>query len=206
MFELASLPYDGLEPHISAKLLDRHYNGHHRTYVDVLNKLVAGTEFEGLGNESLEDIVVRSHKNGSAGRAIFNNAAQIWNHDFYWKSMKRGGGGNPPEKLSGLIDVSFGGMDEFRNAFTASGLGQFGSGWVWLVYEQESKKLRVVNAPNADSPLLTPGQVPLVTMDVWEHAYYLDYLNVRKQYIDVFLDYLLNWDFVLQRLESIGAL
>ena len=206
MFELSRLPYDGLEPHISARLLDRHYNGHHKTYVDVLNKLVAGTEFEGLSNDSLPDIVVKSHSIGNAGKAIFNNAAQIWNHDFYWKSMKCGGGGNPPKKLLGIIESSFGGVEEFKSAFSATGLGQFGSGWAWLVYDLEDKKLKVVSTANADSPLLTAGQRALAVVDVWEHAYYLDYLNVRKRYIDVFLEYLLNWDFVLQGLEDEGVL
>ncbi|ABD43382.1 superoxide dismutase [Anaplasma phagocytophilum] len=206
MFELSDLPYEGLEPYISSHLLDRHYNGHHKTYVDVLNKLVVGTEFEGLGNESLGDIVVKAHNSGSAGRAIFNNAAQIWNHDFYWQSMKPNGGGNPPEKLREMIEHSFGSVEGFNNAFTTSGLGQFGSGWVWLVYDEDAKALKVVSTANADSPLLTQGQLPLATMDVWEHAYYLDYLNLRKKYIDVFLEHLLNWDFVLGRLEDAGVL
>ena len=206
MFELFCLPYASLEPHISAQLLDRHYNGHHKTYVDVLNKLVAGTEFEGLGNGDLRDIIVKAHDKGSAGKAIFNNAAQIWNHDFYWKSMKINGGGAPPEQLVDIVERDFGGYEKFKDTFTACGLGHFGSGWVWLIYDTGAKGLRVVSTANADSPLITPGQLPLITMDVWEHAYYLDYMNVRKKYVDTFLEHLLNWDFVLQRLKDEGVL
>ncbi|MGN7661136.1 MAG: superoxide dismutase [Anaplasma sp.] len=202
MFELSSLPYDNLEPHISSKLLDRHYNGHHKTYVDALNKLVVGTEFEGMNNSNLEEIIVKAH-GSSTTKAIFNNASQVWNHDFYWKSMKKGGGGNPPEKLAQKLSRDFGSVKDFIEAFALSGAGHFGSGWAWLFYNKNSGSLKVTSTPNAESPLLTPGQHALITMDVWEHAYYLDYLNVRRKYVDVFLEHLVNWDFALQRLEAV---
>ncbi|MCU7611540.1 superoxide dismutase [Anaplasma capra] len=204
MFELSSLPYQSLEPHISDKLLDRHYNGHHKAYVDALNRLVVGTEFEGMGNGDLEKIITKAHGSSNT-RAIFNNAAQVWNHDFYWKSMKRGGGGNPPERLAKMLSDNFGGVKEFMDAFAASGVGHFGSGWTWLLYDKNSGSLKIVSTPNADSPLLTPGHHPVLAMDVWEHAYYLDYLNVRKKYVDVFLEHLIDWDFALKGLEAAGV-
>ena len=203
MFELSRLPYDSLEPYISSKLLDRHYNGHHKAYVDALNGLVSGTEFEGMSNECLEGIVKKSH---GSSRAIFNNASQIWNHDFYWKSMKHDGGGDPTGKFAEMVISNFGSIEGLKTAFTTSGTAHFGSGWVWLIYNTSNKSLSIVSTANADSPLLTEGQYPLLTMDVWEHAYYLDYMNVRKEYIRVFLEHLVNWDFAASRLEAIGVL
>ncbi len=184
--ELPALPYDraALEPHISAETIDFHYGKHHQTYVTNLNNLVKGTEFENLG---LEDIVKKS----SGG--IFNNAAQIWNHTFYWSSMKPAGGGQPTGDVKSAIDKAFGSYDAFKKAFAEAGQTQFGSGWAWLV--AKDGKLEVRKTPNAETPLVDAQAVPLMTMDVWEHAYYLDYQNKRPDYIATFLDKLVNWDF-----------
>ncbi|QXK91858.1 superoxide dismutase [Neoehrlichia mikurensis] len=200
MFNLMPLPYDNLEPYISAKILDYHYNKHHKGYVNNLNKLVQGTEFQDLSNVDLENIIKRSYNNGA--KAIFNNAGQVWNHDFYWQSMKKNGGGNPEGQLADKISADFGSIEEFINIFSASGQSQFGSGWTWLIYDISDDKLKVISTSNADSPLLYDNQYPLITMDVWEHAYYLDYFNVRANYIEVFLKNLVNWEFALQRLQN----
>ena len=195
-FKLAPLPYaeNALEPHISAKTMSFHYGKHHQGYVDNLNKLVAGTP---MATASLESIVA-----DTAGKedktAVFNNAAQVWNHDFFWKSMKPAGGGKPAGKLAEMIDKSFGGYDAFAKQFIATGLAQFGSGWVWLV--QDGETLKIVKTPNADTPA-AHGQHALITCDVWEHAYYLDYQNRRKDFVQTFLDHLVNWDFAASRLR-----
>ncbi|NVJ69023.1 MAG: superoxide dismutase [Alphaproteobacteria bacterium] len=197
-FELPALPYaqDALEPHISAETLGFHHGKHHNAYVTNLNNLVAGSEFEG---KSLEEIMQETA--GDAGKAgIFNNAAQIWNHTFYWHSMAPNGGGKPTGELAAKIDADFGSFDAFVEAFKTAGATQFGSGWAWLVLDTDVK-LKVVKTLNAECPL-TEGQKPLLTMDVWEHAYYLDYQNRRPDYIATFLNSLVNWDFAAENLAA----
>lgn len=195
-FELPTLPYadDALEPYYSAKTIGFHYGKHHKTYVDNLNKLVSGTELESM---SLVEIIHLAA--GDSGKiAIFNNAAQVWNHTFFWNSMRPGGGGLPTGKISKLIDTSFGGYEKFAEAFKATAVGRFGSGWGWLILDGE--QLKVVATLNAETPLTTPMK-PLLTVDVWEHAYYLDYQNRRPDFVQAFLDHLVNWDFVNQNLD-----
>ena len=197
-FELPDLPYarDGLAPHISSNTLDFHYGKHHQTYVTNLNKLLDGTAH---ANAALEDVIQDSA--GDAGKAgVFNNAAQVWNHTFYWHSMKPGGGGAPTGKVAELIDRDFGSYDAFKEAFAAAGATQFGSGWAWLVLA--NGKLDVRKTPNAETPLTEAGVTPLLTMDVWEHAYYLDFQNARPKYIEIFLNELVNWDFANQNLAD----
>jgi Fe-Mn family superoxide dismutase len=190
---LPPLPYaeNALEPVITARTIGFHYGKHHMGYVNNLNKLIAGTEFADL---PLEKIVA-----GTAGRAdrtaIFNNAAQIWNHTFYWNSMKSNGGGEPPAALKQKIDASFGSVAACKSEFAGAAVSQFGSGWAWLVLDGD--KLKVVKTANADVPL-TAGMKPLLTIDVWEHAYYLDYQNRRADYVNAVLDKLINWNFALQ--------
>lgn len=196
-FGLPALPYpeNGLEPYISARTLSFHYGKHHQGYVNNTNNLVKGTPYENL---SLEEIIKRSaslHEN----RAIFNNAAQVWNHTFYWQGMKPNGGGGPTGELAARISQAFGSVDGFRETFLKEAASLFGSGWTWLVKEGQS--LKVVQTNNADTPL-AHGQMPLLTVDVWEHAYYLDYQNRRKDYLDAFLDHLVNWDFVAENLAK----
>ncbi|HEY3311344.1 MAG TPA: superoxide dismutase [Anaerolineales bacterium] len=192
-YVLPPLPYanDALEPVISAKTMSFHYEKHHKGYVDNLNKLIVGTEYTGL---SLEKIITTT-----AGRPertpIFNNAAQTWNHTFYWKSMKPNGGGEPPALLNQLIKTSFGSLDACKKELASAAVAQFGSGWAWLVLQDGM--LKVVKTANADDPLTT-GLKPLLTIDVWEHAYYLDYQNRRIDYANAILDKLINWEFALQ--------
>jgi superoxide dismutase, Fe-Mn family len=189
-FLLPPLPYaeTALEPYISARTMSFHYGKHHQAYVDNLNKLVSGTLF---ATQSLERIIAES--SGAADRvALFNNAAQVWNHTFFWQSMKPAGGGKPGGAVLALIEKSFGTFDNFRNAFIDAATRQFGSGWVWLV--QAGDTLKIVTTPNADTPV-AHGQTPLLTCDVWEHAYYLDYQNRRKDFVAAFLDHLANWPF-----------
>jgi Fe-Mn family superoxide dismutase len=183
--KLPDLPFakDALAPVISAETLEYHHGKHHATYVANLNKLIPGTEFENL---SLEDIVRKS----SGG--IFNNAAQIWNHTFFWQSMKPAGGGKPTGAVAAKIDQAFGSYEKFVEQFKATAVGRFGSGWGWLV--AEGGTLKIVATPNAETPI-TAGQTPLFTVDVWEHAYYLDYQNRRPDFVQAFLDHLVNWDF-----------
>jgi Fe-Mn family superoxide dismutase len=190
------LPYaeDALAPVIGAQTVGIHWGRHHKAYVDNLNKLVAGTPFEGQPLEA----IVRETAGKADRQALFNNAGQIWNHDFYWRSLKGGGGGKPPAALAQRIDESFGGFDEFRKQFAATTVSQFGSGWGWLVAEP-SGKLKVVKTANADVPL-TQGLKPLLTIDVWEHAYYLDYQNRRADYVNAVIDKLLDWEFALKNL------
>ena len=187
-FTLPALPYaqNALEPYISARTMSFHYGKHHQAYVDSLNKMVAGTPVAG---KSLEMIIVENE--GKADKAaVFNNAAQAWNHAFFWKSMKPGGGGKPDGKMLARLEKAFGNFEAFRKAFVDTGLAQFGSGWVWLVSEGDD--LKVVKTANADTPLVH-GQKPLLTCDVWEHAYYLDYQNRRKDFVETFVDHLANW-------------
>ena len=195
MFTLPPLPYadNALEPVISANTISFHYGKHHRTYVDNLNNLVKGTEFEGA---ALEKIIAETA--GKADRAaLFNNAAQIWNHTFYWHSMRANGGGKPTGKVAQMIEASFGGYDNFRKELSATTVSQFGSGWGWLVVDGGA--LKVVKTGNAEVPF-TKGQKPLLTIDVWEHAYYLDHQNKRAAYVDAVIDRLLNWEFANQNL------
>ncbi|MEM9682027.1 MAG: superoxide dismutase [Pseudomonadota bacterium] len=194
-FELPPLPYEqnGLEPHISANTLSFHYGKHHQTYVTNLNGMIEGTP---LAGKSLEEIIQATA--GKADQAgVFNNAAQIWNHTFYWNSMKPGGGGKPTGAVAEKIESDLGGYDKFVEAFKAAGATQFGSGWAWLVVD--GGKLKVTKTANADLPM-AHGQTALLTMDVWEHAYYLDFQNARPGYIETFLDSLVNWDFANQNL------
>jgi Fe-Mn family superoxide dismutase len=192
---LPTLPYaeNALEPVITAKTLSFHYGKHHQAYVDNLNRLITGTDYSDL---SLEEII-----KGTAGRseraAICNNAAQIWNHSFYWNSLSPKGGGEPPATLKQKIDASFGSVDAFKKELATAALSQFGSGWAWLVLEDG--KLKVVKTANAENPLST-NQKPLLTIDVWEHAYYLDYQNRRPDYVNTLLDKLINWEFILQNI------
>ena len=193
--ELPPLPYEknALEPHISAETLEYHYGKHHKAYVDKLNELVPGTAYEGL---SLEDVVKKSAKD-EKGKAIFNNAGQIWNHTFYWHSMSPKGGGKPSGKLGEAIDKAFGSFDAFKEEFTKSAVGNFGSGWTWLVQRTDGT-LAIVNTSNAATPI-TGSDKPLFTADVWEHAYYIDYRNARPKYVEAFWN-LVNWEFATSNL------
>ncbi len=196
-FELPALPYaqDALAPHISAETLSFHHGKHHNAYVVNLNGLIEGTEYAEM---SLEDIMKATA--GDASKAgVFNNAAQIWNHTFYWHSMAPNGGGKPTGALAAKIDEDFGSFDAFVEAFKAAGATQFGSGWAWLVLKDG--KLEVVKTPNAECPL-TDGATPLLTMDVWEHAYYIDFQNRRPDYISTFLSDLVNWEFAAANFEA----
>lgn len=183
-FELPALPYarDALVPHISPETIDYHYGKHHQTYVTNLNNLVAGTEFEAM---ALEDIVRKS--NGG----MFNNAAQVWNHTFYWHCLSPKGGGEPSGKLGDAIKQAFGSFAQFKEEFTKVALGTFGSGWAWLVQRADGS-LGIVSTSNAATPL-TGSDQPLLTCDVWEHAYYVDYRNARPKYLEAFW-HLVNWD------------
>ena len=189
---LPDLPYadNALEPHISANTLSFHYGKHHQAYVDNLNKMIEGTD---LAGKDLADII-QAVAGDDSKAGIFNNAAQVWNHTFYWNSMAPKGGGEPPKgtPIAKAIDQSFGSYDKFKQAFATAGATQFGSGWAWLV--ATGGKLEIRKTGNAHLPL-EKGVTPLLTMDVWEHAYYLDYQNKRPVYISTFLDELVNWDF-----------
>ena len=191
-YELPELPYskDALAPHISEETLNFHYGKHHQAYVNKLNALVPGTEFEGL---SLEDIIMK------ANGGIFNNAAQIWNHTFYWHSMSPNGGGEPTGELATALEKAFGSIDSFKEKFTEKALTQFGSGWAWLVKNKDGA-LEVVNTLNANNPL-TDGKKPLLTCDVWEHAYYIDTRNDRAKYVSNFWQ-LVNWDFAAENFSK----
>jgi Fe-Mn family superoxide dismutase len=194
---LPALPYglDALEPNISRSTLEFHYGKHHAAYVTNLNNLVAGTDLE---TKSLEDTITAVA--GDAGKAgVFNNAAQVWNHSFYWQCMKPGGGGQPTGDLADKINADFGSYEAFVEKFKAAGATQFGSGWAWLVLDNGT--LTVTKTANADLPL-AHGQKALLTMDVWEHAYYLDYQNRRPDYMTTFLEKLVNWDFVAANLAA----
>ena len=196
-FTLPALPYaqDALEPHVSARTMGFHYAKHHQAYVDNLNKLVAGTQW--AAGRPLERVVQESAAMADKA-AVFNNAAQAWNHAFFWRSMKPGGGGLPAVRLMDLIRKSFAGFDEFKSAFLTAAVAQFGSGWVWLV--QEGDALKIITTSNADTPM-AHGQTALVTCDVWEHAYYLDYQNRRRDFVQAFLDHLANWEFAAAQMK-----
>jgi superoxide dismutase, Fe-Mn family len=195
-FLLPALPYAqaALEPHVSARTLSFHYGKHHQAYVDNLNKLAVGASMADL---SLEEIIRQTAgKPDQAG--LFNNAAQVWNHTFFWNSMKPDGGGAPTGNLAERINATFGSYDVFKTAFSEAAMTQFGSGWAWLV--QDGDTLKIVKTANADTPL-AHGQTALLTCDVWEHAYYLDYQNRRKDFVAAFLDHLANWGFAAEQLK-----
>jgi len=188
--QLPELPYTpaALEPHMSARTLEFHHGKHHKAYVDNTNAAIAGTALE----QSELDAIVRAAKERGDAR-LFNNAAQAWNHEFFWNSLAPGGGA--PEGMSAtMIDRDFGGIEGFKTAFRSEATGHFASGWAWLVLRGD--KLAVTSYHDADSPLIHDGVVPLLTCDVWEHAYYLDYQNARARFVDAFLDHLLNWEWV----------
>lgn len=192
---LPPLPYEqsALQPVISANTLSFHYGKHHKTYVDTLNKLIAGTEFADMPLEK----IIRATASQADHVAIFNNAAQAWNHTFYWQSLKPNGGGEPPAALKRLIESSFGSVDACKKELASAAVGQFGSGWAWLVLDGE--KLKVVKTGNANTPL-TQAVKPLLTVDVWEHAYYLDYQNRRADHVNAVLESLVNWEFATENL------
>ena len=191
-FELPPLPYDkeALAPHISAETLEYHYGKHHQTYVTNLNKLIEGTDHE---NSSLEEIILASDG------GLFNNSAQVWNHTFYWNSMAPGGGGAPTGELADRVNSAFGSYEEFRTKWAEAATTQFGSGWAWLI--DDGGKLDIVKTANADLPL-KHSQKALLTIDVCEHAYYIDFRNARPNYITTYLDSLLNWEFVAANLAG----
>jgi Fe-Mn family superoxide dismutase len=189
-YELTDLPYgkDDLAPHISSETLDFHHGKHHAAYVNKLNELL-----DGDSSKSIEELVT------SAEGGVFNQAAQVWNHTFYWHCMKPGGGGTPSGDLAAAIDRDFGSFEAFVKKFQAAAAGQFGSGWAWLV--EAGGKLDIVTTANAGNPL-TDGKKPLLTCDVWEHAYYIDFRNARPKYLETFFASLVNWDYVAARLTG----
>jgi len=195
-FELPPLPYDktALEPTISAQTLDFHHGKHHNAYVTNLNNMTKDTE---LASKSLEEVIKIAAADLPAKQGIFNNAAQVWNHTFFWNCMKQGGGGKPNGKVAGMIDAAFGSYEKFAEEFKNAAVTQFGSGWAWLVLDNGA--LKITKTANADLPM-AHGQKALLTVDVWEHAYYLDYQNRRPDFVQAFLDKLVNWDFVNQNL------
>lgn len=191
-FELPPLPYEksALEPYISAETLEYHHGKHHRAYVNNLNKLIQGTEF---AQHKLEEIICNS------SGPIFNNAAQVWNHTFYWHCLRQNGGKEPTGQLEALLERRFGSFASFQKELSDAALSNFGSGWSWLI-KKKSGQLEIVNTANAECPI-TQGDQPLLTVDIWEHAYYIDYRNVRADYISAFWQ-LVNWEFVAQNLSS----
>jgi superoxide dismutase, Fe-Mn family len=191
LINLPELPYkkNALEPFISAETLSFHHDKHHAAYVEKLDGLINGTE---LAEETLENIIKKTAGDSSKS-AIFNNAAQVWNHSFYWKCMTPNGGGSPTGAIAGKIEFDFGSYKKFAEEFKNSAMSQFGSGWAWLVLRDE--KLEITKTSNADTPILK-GLKPLLTIDVWEHAYYLDFQNKRAEYVDIFIQNLINWKFV----------
>ncbi|MEO5375980.1 MAG: superoxide dismutase [Alphaproteobacteria bacterium] len=198
-FELPPLPYDrtALEPYISARTLEFHHGKHHQTYVTNLNNLLKDSP---LASKSLEEVMTAVA--GDADKVgIFNNAAQVWNHTFFWNCMKPGGGGVPTGEIKARIDAAFGSFDKFKEEFKTAATTQFGSGWAWLAVGVNDGVLKVSKSSNADLPL-RHAQRPLLTCDVWEHAYYLDYQNRRADFVQAFLDHLVNWDFVAENLAG----
>ncbi|MBK4730971.1 superoxide dismutase [Oxynema sp. CENA135] len=196
-YQLPALPYDytALEPHISKSTLEFHHDKHHAAYVNKYNAAIEGTAH---ANQAIED-VIKAIYNDESKAGLFNNAAQAWNHSFYWNCMKPGGGGEPTGALADKIKADFGSFDKFKEELKNAAATQFGSGWAWLVLDNGT--LKVTKTPNAVTPIAT-GQTPLLTIDVWEHAYYLDYQNKRPDYIDTFLNNLVNWDFVAEQLKA----
>ena len=200
VFALPNLPFakSDLTPFMSEETFNYHYEKHHKTYIDNLNNLIKGTDFEG---KTLGEIIL-----ASVGKpefvGIFNNSAQVFNHTFFWHCMKKNGGGEPTDKLLDKIKADFGGFAEFKTAFKNAGLTQFGSGWAWLVLNKNTGKLEVVKTLNAETPLTTSHLKPILTVDVWEHAYYIDYRNKRVDYLDIFIEKLINWEFATQNYEN----
>lgn len=192
-FELPPLPFEpnALAPHISPRTLSFHYEKHHKGYLDKLHAAIEGTP---RAKMDVEEII------RTADGAVFNSAAQVWNHSFYWHSLSPKGGGQPDAPLRDALAAAFGSVDAFRRAFGEAALGEFGSGWAWLVLDDE-KRMRVISSSDAENPLQS-GQTPLLTLDVWEHAYYLDYQNERNRYVENFLDHLINWEFLRANLEK----
>jgi len=197
--ELAPLPYadTALEPALSQRTLQIHHGKHHAKYVATTNDLIKGTEHEG---KSAQEILMAAHEEKNQG--LFNNAAQSWNHAFYWQCMSPQGGGEMASSLATAFEASFGSIEEFKKQFAAAGNTAFGSGWAWLVADKSGTKLSVTKTIGAGNPM-TEGLLPLLTMDVWEHAYYLDHQNVRANYVDTFLSRLVNWDFVDKNLQAL---
>jgi Fe-Mn family superoxide dismutase len=193
---LPKLPYalDALQPHVSARTLEFHHGKHHKAYVDKTNELIAGTDLE---NRPIEEIVARSAADPSR-KTLFNQSAQVWNHTFFWHSMKPKGGGAPKGDVARRIEAELGGADKFAETFKTTAVGQFGSGWAWLVLD--GGKLKVIGTHDADTPMVHK-QVPLLACDVWEHAYYLDYQNRRADFVAAFLNNLVDWDFVNENLR-----
>ena len=189
-FTLPDLPYaqDALEPHYSATTLSFHHGKHHQAYITKTNELIAGTDLDG---KTVEEVVAAAKAKGDG--LLFNQSAQIWNHTFFWNSMKPGGGGKPSGPIAEKIDAAFGSYEDFVAAFKAKAVGNFGSGWTWLCAKGDG--LEIVNTDDADTPLAHDGLTPLLTVDVWEHAYYLNYQNRRPDYVQTFVDHLANWDF-----------
>lgn len=199
---LPALPYahDALEPHLSKETLEFHHDKHHQTYVTNLNNLIKGTDLEG---KDLEEIIKTSA--GDASKVgIFNNAAQVWNHTFYWNSIAPNGGGKPTGAIAAKIDAAFGSYEKFAEEFAAAATTQFGSGWAWLVADEVNGNLSIVKTGNADTPL-AHGKVAVLTIDVWEHAYYIDFRNARPKYISTFLEHLVNWDYANAKLAGQAA-
>ena len=196
-FQLPALPWqeNALEPVISARTIGLHYGKHHATYVKKLNELVAGTRYAEL---PLEQVITATAGNAETAK-IFNNAAQTWNHTFFWDCLRPGGGGEPPRELARTLEQSFGDYSRFKEKFAQAAVDQFGSGWAWLVARGD--KLEVISTSNAQTPIAT-GATPILTIDVWEHAYYVDYENRRPDFVNAVIDKLLNWDFALQQLEK----
>lgn len=198
-FELQPLPYpyEALEPHISRRTMELHHDKHHQKYVDTLNRLIADTRYADM---ALDDIMRQTAgKRGQQEQAIFNNAAQSWNHTFFWHSMSPEGGGAPPGELAAKLERAFGDYQRFRDTFLKTAAAQFGSGWTWLVLDGD--KLAITGTGDAQNPLVR-GKIPLLTCDVWEHAYYLDYQNRREDFVAAFLDHLIDWQHVAMRLEK----
>jgi superoxide dismutase, Fe-Mn family len=200
-FELPPLPFakDALAPHMSAKTLEFHHDKHHAAYVKTLNDLIKDSPLE---KKSLDELIVETAKDQSKA-TIFNNAAQVWNHTFFWNCLKKDGGGKPSGDIAKKIDGDLGGYDKFAEEFKKAAATQFGSGWAWLVLD--GGKLKVIKTANAINPL-SEGQVALLTIDVWEHAYYLDYQNQRPNFVATFLEHLVNWDYAARNLEARHAL
>lgn len=194
---LPPLPFDqgALAPVISANTLSFHYGKHHKNYVDTLNKLIVGTEYADMPLENIVKASARQPDHSS----IFNNAAQAWNHGFYWKSLKPKSSGEPPAVLKRMMEASFGGVEQCKKELSKAAVGQFGSGWAWLV--QDGEKLKILKTPDAKTPLVD-GPKPLLTIDVWEHAYYLDYQNRRVDYVNALIDKLTNWEFAAENLDK----
>lgn len=197
------LPYEknALEPHISAETLEYHHGKHHKTYFDTLLTLIEGTDYQGL---ELDEIIKKSAKakDGSPkDTKIFNNAAQVWNHTFYWNCMTPNGGGQPTGALSDKINAAFGSYDAFKEQFITACKEQFGSGWAWLVADQVNGDLSIMKTANGDNPM-AHGKTAILTIDVWEHAYYIDFRNARPKYISTFIDHLINWDYVNAKLAG----